>query len=440
MKTIAQYRGSWIVMVLVILTAFFVLIAAGSGERSSEPSGPVEITFMHVFGGARGEAISQVVDAFNASQNEIIVRHEMAPGWYGGLLERLQTLAVANQLPEVAIMGLSESNYMRQGLNIVSAQRFIDAEGYSLDDFIPQMLDLGRDQSTGEQFALPYAISTPLIYVNKDLLREAGLDPEAQPSSWAELREWAKTANEHHQNAAGIAFQLDFDTWQFQQLLESFGGQMADAGSRQVLFNQEPGRRIMDMWLGMMHEDQSYLNISGSEAADNFINGSLAIIVATTGNLTRFASDSRFDLGILLLPEFDDTQRRNPRRIPAGGSNIFVMPSTPEKEAAAWEFIKFAVSPESTKIIVEQMGYMSARESLLDPHGLLAGYVAANPQALRSYDQISDLVGWYNWPGTSGARITQNMLDNINAAFNREKSGQQALDDAAAEARRILGW
>lgn len=429
-----------LVLVSFVGLAFFGLVGAGSNEQEASAEGPTEITFMHVFGGARGEAIGQVVDAFNASQSDVVVRHEMAPGWYGGLLERLQTLAVANQLPEVAIMGLSESNYMRQGLNIVPAQNFIDAEDYSLEDYIPQMLELAHDERTGEQFALPYAISTPLIYVNKDLLRAAGLDADAQPQSWAELRDWARVANNHHADAAGIAFQLDFDTWQFQQLLESFGGRMANADRSQVLFNQEAGQRVMDMWLGMMDEDGSYLNISGGEAADNFMNGSLAIIVATTGNLTRFASGSDFDLGVLLLPEYDDMQRRNTRRIPAGGSNIYVMPSTPEKEAAAWEFIKFAVSPESTKVIVEQMGYMSARESLLNPNGLLAEYVAANPQALRSYEQISDLVGWYNWPGTSGARITQNMLDNINAAFNREKTGDQALDDSAAEARRILGW
>ncbi len=432
MKTVTT-----IAMLLLLVAASAV--ATGTVE-TSETDEPVEVKFMHVFGGARGESIGSVVDAFNAAQDDVVVSHENAPGWYGGLLERLQQLAVARQLPETAIMGLSESNYMREGLNVVSVQSYIDRDNYSTADFIPNMLDLAADPDTGEQYALPYAISTPLIYVNKDLMREAGIDASEAPDSWAELREWARIAHETHADAHGIAFQLDFDTWQFQQLLESFGGRMADAERQEILFNGEAGQRVMEMWLGMMHEDGSWPNISGSEAADNFINGSLAIIVATTGNLARFNSSADFDLGILLLPEYDDTQRRNARRVPAGGSNIYILPTTPAKQDAAWEFIKFALSPQSTRVIVEELGYMSPRQSLLGETGLLANFVAANPQSLRSYEQIDDLVGWYNWPGTSGARITQMMLDNFNAAFDRSQSGREALDNSAAEARRILGW
>lgn len=430
-------KAMFTVVVMIVVTA--AVWATGQSEQP-ESTGPVEVTFMHVFGGARGEAIGRIVDAFNQSQDEIVVSHENVPGWYGGLLERLQQLAVARQLPEVAIMGLSSSNYMREGLNAVSLEEYIDRDGYSTADFIPQMLELAQDARTGEQYALPYAISTPLIYVNKDLMREAGIDASEAPDSWQDLREWARVAHETHDDAHGIAFQLDFDTWQFQQLLESFGGRMADIESEEILFNGDAGRRVMDLWMGMMHEDGSWPNISGGEAADNFINGSLAMIVATTGNLARFNEAANFDLGILLLPEYDDMRRRSPRQIPAGGSNIYIMPTTPEKQEAAWEFIQFALSPESTKVIVEELGYMSPRQSLLGETGLLADFVAANPQALRSYEQIDDLVGWYNWPGTTGARITQAMLDNFYAAFNQEQTGYEALDNSAAEAERILGW
>lgn len=434
-------------MVLLIVLAVAAASGFAGGEAEEQPDStaeeaqaPVEVKFMHVFGGERGEAIGSVVEAFNASQDEVVVTHENVPGWYGGLLERLQQLAVADQLPEVAIMGLSSSNYMREGLDIVSVADYIERDGYSTDDFILEMRRLAQDSDTGEQFALPYAISTPLIYVNKDLMREAGIDASQAPETWMELREWARVAHETHDDAHGIAFQLDFDTWQFQQLLESFGGRMADAESEEVLFNGEAGMRVMDMWLGMMHEDGSWPNISGSEAADNFTNGSLAMIVATTGNLARFNRNADFDLGILLLPEHDDARRRNERRIPAGGSNIYIMPTTEEKQDAAWEFIKFALSPESTQVIVEELGYMSPRQSLVAEDGLLSDFVEENPQALRSYEQIEDLIGWYNWPGTTGARITQNMLDNMYAAFNQEQSGEDALNNAAAEAERILGW
>ncbi|MEN1761549.1 ABC transporter substrate-binding protein [Anoxynatronum sibiricum] len=408
---------------------------------STEPvsTEPITLTFLHVFSGPREEAMNEIVQGFNDSQERIRVEHEMVPGWYGGLLEQLQTLAVARQLPDLTIMGLSSHNFMKEGLGAVSVQPYIEQESTDLSDFFPNMLTLGQDEE-GEQAAMPFAISTPLIYVNKDLLQQAGIDYVDQPESWEQVREWAKKAAQPSADLAGIGFQLDYDTWQFQTLVESFGGQMASQETQTIHFNDEPGQRVMDFWLTMMHEDGIYPNISGSEAAENFINGSSVMIVATTGNLVNFTENAAFDLGIMLLPKYDNMTNRNPRRVPAGGSNLYIMPSDPEREAAAWEFIKYATSPEAGAIIVEKMGYMAARKSLIEPDGLLAAYMTANPQATRSYDQVEDLGNWYNWPGVHGARIDSIMLDAFAAAFLKEKTGEEALDGAAEEVRHILGW
>ncbi|SMP71188.1 ABC transporter substrate-binding protein [Anoxynatronum buryatiense] len=421
--------------------------ATGSDTGTSAPAAsaapvstePITLTFLHVFSGPREEAMNEIVQGFNDSQDRIRVEHEMVPGWYGGLLEQLQTLAVARQLPDLTIMGLSSHNFMKEGLGAVSVQPYIEQENTDLSDFFPNMLTLGQDEQ-GEQIAMPFAISTPLIYVNKDLLEQAGIDYVDQPESWEQVREWAKKAAQPSAGLAGIGFQLDYDTWQFQTLVESFGGQMASQETQTIHFNDEPGQRVMDFWLTMMHEEGTYPNISGSEAAENFINGSSVMIVATTGNLVNFTANADFDLGIMLLPTYDNMVNRNPRRVPAGGSNLYIMPSDPEREAAAWEFVKYATSPEAGAIIVEKMGYMAARKSLIEPNGLLSAYMAANPQATRSYDQLEDLGNWYNWPGVHGARIDSLMLDAFAAAFLKEKTGEEALNGAAEEVRQILGW
>ncbi len=418
-----------LICVLMLLMLSPVLIFAGGGqeeEQAVEEEGPVEITFKHVFTGDRGDVIGEIVEEFNASQDRVVASHEHVSGWYGGLLEQLQADAVANQLPEVAIMGLSESVTMRRDLGAVSLEQYIERDDYNLDDFIPELLALGQDTMTDEQFALPYAVSTPLIYVNKDLFRDAGLDPEKEPQYWTELREWAKEVSDMDSDVSGISFQLDFDVWQFQVLLESFGGLMANAETRKIHFNDEPGQRVMDFWLGMMHEDGSFPNISGGEAADNFINGKLGIIVATTGNYSAFTREADFDLGIHVLPPYDTPDRKNPRRVAAGGSNIFMLPASEEKQEAAWEFIQFALNTESLEKIKDGMGYMVAREELID-------------QEIRAYEMLDDIVNWYNWP-RQGSRITDIFRGNIMAAFNEDLTGQEALDKTAEEAKRILGW
>lgn len=418
---------SYLIILVSLLLAVSVTFAGGQKESAGESEdGTVEITFKHVFSGERGELIDSYVKEFNASQDKITVSHQHVPGWYGGLLEQLQADAVANQLPEVALMGLSQSNTMRRELGAVSMEQYIKEDNYDTSIFIPQLLSLAQDNATGEQFALPYAISTPLIYVNHDLFEEAGVEMDGDPKTWMELKEYAKQVTELGDEISGISFQFDFDTWQFQILLESFGGQMASNETRRIYFTDKPGQRVMDYLLSMMHEDESFPNISGSEAADNFINGKLGIIVSTTGNYGTFSKECDFDMGVHTLPEWDDRQRKNPRRVAAGGSNIYILPDENKaKQDAAWEFIKFALNKESAEKILE-MGYMSARSDMKDPD-------------IRAYEMVDDIVNWYNWP-KSGARITQILRSNIIAAFNEEMTGKEALDDAAAQIRDILGW
>ncbi len=444
----------WLKMLSFFLMVTMVLsMVACASEPSEEPSPseepagdeqepvneePITLSFLHVFSGPRGEAMDKIVQGFNESQDRITVIHESVPGWYPGLLEQLQTLAVAKQLPDLAIMGLSSHNFMQEGLGAVNMQPYIDADQFDLSGIFPQMLSLGQN-ANGDQAALPFAVSTPLLYANIDLLNEAGIDYVSQPETWAQVSSWAKKVNALGSDISGLAFQMGFDTWQFQTLVESFGGEMADIENQEILFTEESGQRVMDFWMELKADD-TWPNIDGSEAAEEFIAGKMGMIMATTGNLVAFSGSVDFDMGIMLLPLLDDNTNRNERVVPAGGSNLYIMSQDEERAAAAWEFVKYAMSPEAGAIIVKDIGYMAARESLLDDGGLLSDYIAANPQATRSYDQIGDLADWYNWPGTAGARIDTVLLDNFDAAFLGQKPGEQALVDSASEAKAILGW
>ncbi len=439
-------KAKWVTIFLIV--SLLVISGCSSQENgSSTNSSPrenknttedtlneneeiVEIKFTHIFGGSKGEAINALVEGYNNSQNKVVVTAEQVPGWYGGLLEKLQALAVSKQLPDVTLSGLEFSNYMNEVMPIVPAQDFIDKENMDVSDFIPSMLVLGQDEN-GKQMALPFAISTPLIYVNKDHFKDAGIDFTEQPQSWDQIRKWARQLSDNDRK--GIFFQMDFDTWMFQTLVESHGGKYASLDDKQVSFNKDAGKQVLQYWVDMVHEDRSYPLMNGDQAAQSFQNGQLSMLVASTGNLTQIADGVSFDLGIMLLPE-------EGRKLPAGGSSIYVLASTPEREAAAWDFVKYATSPEGSALVAEHMGYMSVRESVIKEDGILSDYFRKNPLAYKTYRQLEDIVSWHNWPGDTGPRITKIMMDEIQAAFIKEKSVDEALEDAASQAKQILGW
>lgn len=439
--------------ILLVTALMWLLVgcgqgSTGSGSSSESSASPavtesgvantgkaVEIKFMHVFGGSQGEAIEELVDQYNASQNKVIVRAEQTQGFYDGLLEKLQTLAVANQLPEVAIGSYANGEFMSTRMSIRPLHTFIDKEGYSTEDYTEQMLKLGQDIE-GKQQSLPFLVSTPLIYVNLDHFKEAGIPVVEQPESWEQVQEWAKKLAAVKPNRGGVFFQMDFDTWMFQTLLETKGGSYASIKDKDVQFNDEAGKEVLNYWLKMMREDKSIPQMNGTQAAEAFQSGNLSMLVATTGNLANLSKNSSFNLGIMMLPTWEEEQ--TPRRLPAGGAGLYVFQGDEEKEAAAWDFVKYATSPESSAMLAQKMGYMTVRDSAREQ--LMADYLKENPLAAATYKQAEDIVPWFNWPGDAGTRATRVMLDHIQGAFSGDLDGDVALDKAAAEIEKILGW
>lgn len=43
-------------------------------------------------------------------------------------------------------------------------------------------------------YGVPFHNSTPLLYINADKAKEAGLDPNKPPQTWAELTDWARSS------------------------------------------------------------------------------------------------------------------------------------------------------------------------------------------------------------------------------------------------------
>lgn len=71
---------------------------------------------------------------------------------------------------------------------------------------------------------IPYSLSNPVLYINKDILREAGL-AENGPATWQEVSEFAKTIKEKT-GKYGFYMQEPADFWAQQGLIESSGAKM----------------------------------------------------------------------------------------------------------------------------------------------------------------------------------------------------------------------
>ena len=70
-------------------------------------------------------------------------------------------------------------------------QEFIDADQWDVSQLEPNIS--GYYTFDDKLYSMPFNSSNPILYYNKDLFKDAGLDPESPPKTFEELKVAADT-------------------------------------------------------------------------------------------------------------------------------------------------------------------------------------------------------------------------------------------------------
>jgi len=421
---------------LLILCIPF-LIACGSvpaAAQASGPAGPIEISFMHIHGGAGGELVNAMCDEFTQqSGGKYLIKPLYVEGSYEGVIERLQMLTLSNDLPEVTQAGHQYAYFMAENLPIVPLQQLIDAEGYDVSDVFPKMLDLGRDPS-GQIIGLPFAVSTPVLFYNSEMFEANGITQP--PSTFEELREVAAKLTKDGNYGIYINFEIT-GNWVIQCLIENFGEQMLSPDRKSVGF-YDAGLKTLELLDNLVNVDHSMALTDGAEnaaqAMEMFKAGKLGMYISTIANLSGFQNDSQFTVATAPHPSLSISSRSTP----AGGNSVYILTHDPEKQAGAWEFIKYINAPEQTSRVAQVFGYMATSQKAINTPELMGDYLNENPAARVTYDQVVHMTPWCNFPGNGGTRYVRITQDNFAAMIHREKTPEQALNDIVRQLNELI--
>ncbi len=142
---------------------------------SKPPTEPVRITFWHTMQSAAGDALAALTDEYNASQDRVVVELQNQNG-YEELIDKYFQSSPGDrphlaQLPEYMLQQMADTN------TVVTTTACIQTEGFDISPFLPRAMF--AYQTGGVQWAMPFNISSPVLYYNKAVFEEAGLDPDA---------------------------------------------------------------------------------------------------------------------------------------------------------------------------------------------------------------------------------------------------------------------
>ena len=397
-------------------------------EGNSSSGGKTVIEYWHCNAETQGGlVVDELVKQFNESNDHIQVVAKYNPDMYKGLMQNLQAEAAAGNSPALVQIGWAFLDYFSNNFSYVSPQEAIDKfdkeeAGFLQDKFLPNVLELALN-SEGSQVGIPYSLSNPVLYINKDILREAGL-PEEGPATWQEVSEFAKTVKEKT-GKYGFYMQEPADFWAQQGLIESSGAKMLTTnaeGKKEAAFATEDGIEAMQLMADMV-KDQTALHISWEEGCQSFIDGNCAMLYTTIARRASVQKGAQFDAATVKSPLWNDKERM----VPAGGCFLAITAQGDDQVKAAWEFEKFLYSVESMAAWTEGTGYVPPRKDVAGAENGLKTFLAENKMMNAAIEQMDGVVPWTAFPGDAGLQAEQMLLDMRDQILGGQVTAEQGM-------------
>ncbi|MCC8126635.1 MAG: ABC transporter substrate-binding protein [Clostridiales bacterium] len=352
-----------------ILLAAAVLLMTGCSqsteptkETAAETSGnsePVKIEFWHSMGSSTGELIQEIVDEFNASQDEVQV-DAIYQGDYTTAGTKLQAAVSGGNAPEVVQIEITRVGmYASQGLLMDMLPYAENDPDFDLDSMYPGVMDFSYYE--GQLVSLPNGRSVPVMYYNADALKEAGI--EEAPETWEDLREATRSLTTD--DMIGFGAPLG-DSWYYLALMLTAGGQVYNDEGNNIGFYGEAGTKPLQLWLDMQEEGSLYIP-EGEDYASNsalrnaFMAGKCGITMQSSAQYRSLADNSEFEVGVAYIPK-DVTYAAIP-----GGSNLVAFEGMSEEKAeAAWKFMKYMCSGDVAGKYAAGTGYLPTSDAALN--------------------------------------------------------------------------
>lgn len=398
----------------------------------------VEVSFYYpiAVGGPLHKVIDQFAADFEAENPNIKVKPIYA-GTYQESLVKAMTAAKSGTPPTMAVL-LSTDMFtlIDQGAIVPVGDIAGGADDRKwLESFFPAFMMNSR--TTGKTWGVPFQRSTIVQYWNKDLFKEAGLDPEKGPANWDQLVEMSRKLTKADANGNvtqwGVKIPSSgFPYWMFQGLATANGAVLMNIDGNETNFDAPPVVEALQYWvdLSAKHKSMPTGVVEWGTTPKDFLEKKAAIIWTTTGNLTNIRTNATFPFGVGMLPA-----KKRPGS-PTGGGNIyFFKKSSPEQLQAAVKFAKWLTQPERAAQWSVATGYVAATPAAWETPAMKK-YAQEVPAATVARDQLQHSVAELSTH--ENQRVTKALNDAIQAALTGSKPPAEALKEAQREATRIL--
>ena len=424
----------------IIHAGLVALFAAAIGLVPVMAQTPVQTEVSFYYPVAVGGPITKIIDGLAADferENPGIKLKPIYSGSYQDSLTKALT-AVKSGEPPVSSILLSTDMY-----TLIDEDAILPFDDHikTSDDkawlktFYPAFME--NSQTGGKTWGIPFQRSTIVLYYNKEMFKEAGLDPNRPPATWKEMADYAQKLTKR--DASGKVTQwgvqipsTGFPYWLFQALVIENGGVLTNAAGTQTYYDSPEVIGALQYWVDLVNRYKVHPEgiVDWGTTPKDFFEKKVAMVWTTTGNLTNFRNNAKLDFGVAMLPAGKQ------RGSPTGGGNFYLFKkSTPAQREAAFKFIKWVTAQQRAAQWGIDTGYVAVRADAWDTPAMKQ-YVAGFPPAAVARDQLPYAKAELSTHDNQ--RVTKALNDGLQAALTGTKTPEQAMKDAQAQSERIL--
>lgn len=395
---------------------------------------PKQLVLWHAMAGHLGDELGHLVDDFNKSQNDYVIK----PVYKGNYIETLTSFAAAFrahkapamvQVFEVGTAIMEGTPGAIKPVDVLMAEQNLSLPK---SEFIPSVRDFYS--RNGTLMAMPFNLSAPVIYYNADLLVRLGYKEANFPKTWDEMEILAKRVQK-----AGYrcTYTTAYPGWiLFESYLAIHGMELRSPRTLKAAYDRPELVRHFQR-LKRWHQ-LGYFRYGGrgDEATIFFTSGVCPLFSQSSGAYTSLAELVPFHLGVAAMPLDTKASKLRFANVVGGAALWAVGGLTPEAYRGVAQFFAFIAKPETQKKWHDHTGYLP-----IGVNGIYASVVSDSKQPVLAIVQ-KDLQGNgilkslnYLGPQNQIRSINDEVIESL---FSGLLSAKQAVHESVAQANHVF--
>ncbi|MEP3274857.1 MAG: sn-glycerol-3-phosphate ABC transporter substrate-binding protein UgpB [Stappiaceae bacterium] len=404
-----------------------------------------EVQFWHAFTGRLGDLVAEQVDTFNKSQDDykIVASHK---GNYSETLNAGIAAFRAKEQPHILmVFEVGTATMMSAKGAIKPVYEVMSEVGATFDPeaFIGSVKGY-YTTTDGQMLSLPFNSSTPVLWVNKDALKAAGVDPEVDLSTWEKVGEVLDKLKE---SGSTCPLTTAWQSWVHLENLSAYHNtpfaskDNGFAGLDTELSFNGPLQVKHIQTMGDWAKDGKFIYAGRrNEGGANFRAGECALFTESSAGYAGIKAEAKFDFAVRPLPYWEGTEGA-PQNTIIGGASLWVMTGHEAEEyKGVAEFLNFLSSADIQAKWHQDTGYLPITSAAGDKTKA-DGFYTENPGTDIAVIQMTANEPTANSKGLrlgSFDQIRGIIDEELEAVWSGDKDAQTAMDSAVERGNKLL--